>query len=671
MAMNNWVILCGGAQSTASFPANSQRINLQLRGPEQNVRLKIEDVRAGLWSNIPDLLTDLLEVASYVFTADQACPRGQLRDSDAGAHWRRGLHFVIPVRCPQRWQQPRIRRALQEALAFVSEDEYSFHFAQCQESLGRGQRYFHQSGELFEGRVEEVALFSGGLDGLAGAAEAALLHRRQTLLVHHRPNPKREKGVTGLVRRLSRLPGAVAPLYVPVRVNKAKGLTRETTQRTRSFLFSSLAAVVARLLRRDSITFYENGIVGLNLPFATQLVGARASRTTHPRFLKRMADFLSDLFEHPFLIHNPYRLQTKGEVIQRLAEAGAACLIADTISCSHPRKTTQTAPHCGVCLQCVVRRFGVLAAQQGQHDPAEGYETDLLTGARDDSRDRTLLAAFTETARELAGLSPAAFVGRFGEVARLPHALDQAPVETSEQTAALYRRHGAEVLKVVRQGLQDHAWSLANRSLPKTCLLRMLVAGPTPVPVVAPAPAQNLFRSEGAIWRVRFRGGPTQTLPDSRGMGYLRLLIQQQGKQVSTSALIATVSCRPETSAVHGSDKLADATALAAYRQRYEELEADIAEARANNDLGQLSRLQEERQSLGEELARIAMPNGDSKCSKNDREQQRRNVFMAINRALKKIRMYMPELADHFCTPTLRRGNSPSYHPHPPVEWEV
>jgi predicted HTH transcriptional regulator len=110
---------------------------------------------------------------------------------------------------------------------------------------------------------------------------------------------------------------------------------------------------------------------------------------------------------------------------------------------------------------------------------------------------------------------------------------------------------------------------------------------------------------------------------------------------------------------------------MAAYRHRYEELEADIAQARAKNDLGRLSRLQEERQMLGEEVARIALPNGDSKSSTNEREQLRRNVFMAIDRALKKIQQYLPELAEHLRPPTLIRGNSPSYRPHPPVEWEV
>ena len=46
-------------------------------------------------------------------------------------------------------------------------------------------------------------------------------------------------------------------------------------------------AVTARLFGLDRITFFENGIVSLNLPPLAQVVGARATRTTHPQVLGR------------------------------------------------------------------------------------------------------------------------------------------------------------------------------------------------------------------------------------------------------------------------------------------------------------------------------------------------------------------------------------------------
>ena len=42
----------------------------------------------------------------------------------------------------------------------------------------------------FAGEVEEVVMFSGGLDSLAGAVTEAVVGGRQVLLVHHRSNDK-------------------------------------------------------------------------------------------------------------------------------------------------------------------------------------------------------------------------------------------------------------------------------------------------------------------------------------------------------------------------------------------------------------------------------------------------------------------------------------------------
>ena len=35
----------------------------------------------------------------------------------------------------------------------------------------------------------------------------------------------------------------------------------------------------------DLLRFYENGVVSMNLPMSAQVVGTRATRTTHPRVL--------------------------------------------------------------------------------------------------------------------------------------------------------------------------------------------------------------------------------------------------------------------------------------------------------------------------------------------------------------------------------------------------
>ena len=60
----------------------------------------------------------------------------------------------------------------------------------------------------------------------------------------------------------------------------------EKTQRTRSFLFASLAFVLARMFGKERFTFFENGVISFNLPIAGDVLGARATRTTHPRVIR-------------------------------------------------------------------------------------------------------------------------------------------------------------------------------------------------------------------------------------------------------------------------------------------------------------------------------------------------------------------------------------------------
>ena len=67
----------------------------------------------------------------------------------------------------------------------------------------------------------------------------------------------------------------------------------EETQRTRSFLYTSIACAIATAYGQDSFTVFENGITSINFPRREDLSHARASRTTHPRTIKHLEDFFS------------------------------------------------------------------------------------------------------------------------------------------------------------------------------------------------------------------------------------------------------------------------------------------------------------------------------------------------------------------------------------------
>jgi 7-cyano-7-deazaguanine synthase in queuosine biosynthesis len=469
------VVLCDGAPA----PRRSQKaLRLAVSGPSANVSLQSEDVGRRMLASLPSILADLLDVATYVYAADRMVARGGVTAPRLGAGWRRELRFVVPVREPERWAAPEVQASLEHLLGFMSEDSMRFEFVAARDAPV-GSDYFD-----FGANIEEVALFSGGLDSLTGAVDSLSNNSARLLLVSHQSSTKIASRQKELARDLSaRFPGRV--VHVPVRIRMRGTEGSERTQRTRSFLFGALGAVVARIAGAPGFSLFENGIVSFNLPIASQIVGAAATRTTHPRVIQHLSDFLSALLGGDVRARNPYLWKTKGEVAARLRDLGHADLARHTVSCSAVHWMTRLQTHCGRCSQCLDRRFGALAASLGEDDPAEMYETDLLTGAREAALDKTMAEAFVRHALELGNMTERTFLARFGgELARVVSSVPGMRAnEVARAMLDLHQRHAASVRSVLAEGYRRHAPELADQSLPSSCMLR-LVAGPEGV--VAP-----------------------------------------------------------------------------------------------------------------------------------------------------------------------------------------
>ena len=100
------LILCGGAKLPANERAWKQAEKVALGGPRpkgSDLCLAIEDITRKMGENLPDLLTDLLEIAVYVYCADQAVRRGGKAEFDYGEKWRRHFRMEVPVRRPDFW----------------------------------------------------------------------------------------------------------------------------------------------------------------------------------------------------------------------------------------------------------------------------------------------------------------------------------------------------------------------------------------------------------------------------------------------------------------------------------------------------------------------------------------------------------------------------------------
>ena len=468
------LVLCGEAKRSG---ANST-LRLALSGRAQNITLKLDDITKKMVKNVPNVLVDLIEIATYVFCADQATTRGGAVQVGMGAGWRRSFRFVIPVRNPNHWNNRDVLEPLCATLSFLSDDEYVFEFETAANPAPFQEYLKFGDSDATAFNADEVVLFSGGLDSLSGAIEELTTNGKRIALVSHRSSSKIYDHQKHLVTELiARFPGKV--MHVPVLMTRQKKLpVHEYTQRSRSFLYAAIACVVARLLGKSSIRFFENGVVSINLPISEQVVGARATRTTHPSVLDHFRQFFSAAVGKPVDVDNPFIWKTKGDVIRSIVDRGCGALIKDTVSCTRVYDITKLHTHCGCCSQCLDRRFGVLAANADHHDPVDMYKVELLTGQRDEANDRTMAESYVRTALDLLQIGDLAFFGRFGgETARVLKCFSSlSPDEVGRRVLDLHQRHAQGIADVLQAAVAMHSAELVSKTLPPSSLLVMTVS---------------------------------------------------------------------------------------------------------------------------------------------------------------------------------------------------
>lgn len=468
------LILCGGTRAPAGADTSFEPIRLDLLGDAPNMELKVQDISSKLLKEIPAHLIDLLEIATYVYCADQAWTRGGDTLVGNGSKWRRKFHLHIPVREPDRWNSSGLKGHLQDVLGFLSDDDFQFTFSDLKRDRS-GERYFEFGQDAEKGFVpEDVVLFSGGLDSLAGAVKETIEDKRKIVLVTHRSNPKIVSRQKDLMTKLSTAaPGQV--FYVPVWVKKQKEIGKEYTQRSRSFLYASLGAVVAKLFGLNRIRFYENGPISINLPVTPHVLGGRATRTTHPQVLNGFSRLFSSVFESHFGVENPFIWKTKSEIVKKIIDCGQQDLIKHSVSCAHTWEMTRIHTHCGHCSQCIDRRFAILASGAAEYDPPEMYAADLLTGPRMDHDEVTMVEEYARTTMSVKQMDETQFFNKFGEATRVLRHLPGTTDQVAAKVIDLYKRHSGDVCAVIDSALKEHASDLREGTLPETCLVALSV----------------------------------------------------------------------------------------------------------------------------------------------------------------------------------------------------
>ncbi len=309
---------------------------------------------------------DLIRIALSVFAVDRMARRDWRRDSGGS----RVIRLGVNVTDPDFWRDGAVIQLLPEVMELVGSDTWHFEFYGCEPEFD----YLYTD----EGSAPRVCMYSGGLDSVAGLAR--ILHQDPSpiLAVTTGHQALQCRRVIEHTARLSARYGADLRPIIPraALVNPPEWKRQESTQRCRSFLFAAIAGAVACAEGSSEVMVLENGVGAVNVPLMPGMaVGARTTKSSHPRFLRLMSDILSGVAGRRIDYVLPHRGRTKAELVRALAEDGLSEVALSSVSCVH-YPVRAAAKQCGYCPACIGRRQAMLSG--GINEPNGTYQYDLF-----------------------------------------------------------------------------------------------------------------------------------------------------------------------------------------------------------------------------------------------------------------------------------------------------
>jgi 7-cyano-7-deazaguanine synthase in queuosine biosynthesis len=335
--------------------------------PEGNLRTGIEDFST-FFPNPTSLEQDILVVASAIYACDLAFKRGERENIT------RSIEVTIPVVNIQAFE--RLKPQLQVLLWILSHDAWTFTFKRNKGAPEQAEDWPQADGKTI--------LFSGGLDSFAGAVDLLddLGTSRVQLSSHVTANRQTRDSQNHLAGYLvEKYGGTLKRVVVRTGGHSVTDLPfppyneREETQRTRSFMFLSVAALAARRSGQSEIVMIaENGQMAIHLPLSAARMGAFSTHTAHPEFVHRVGEYFTELLDFPVRVTNPYLYSTKGEVVKKVVSKYRDA-VPLSVSCWMVSWMSPEHSHCGVCIPCLTRRISL--EFNGLY--LKEYKRDLLT----------------------------------------------------------------------------------------------------------------------------------------------------------------------------------------------------------------------------------------------------------------------------------------------------
>ncbi len=301
-------------------------------------------------------IADLVDLAVAVYEAD--------RWSQRHPEFPSVIRVRLPVRHIETFQRPEVREHLQQTLYRFTGDYWIFEFTTLsqQKRVAELQRPLWKSSN--EGIRAEVALWSGGLDAMAGLCNRITQNVADRYLLFGAGGNPSMRGIQQHVFHLlqNRLSAEIhlMQLHIYQRDTKSKGLHPDKRLRARGLVFMLLGCAYASLEGQRTLALYENGIGAINLPFRASEVGLDHAVSVHPLSLHAVNKLVSYVLNEHFVVHNPFVGWTKAQMCHVLREMNVVDIAWQTVSCDRPHR--KDVPQCGRCSSCLLRRESFLAS---------------------------------------------------------------------------------------------------------------------------------------------------------------------------------------------------------------------------------------------------------------------------------------------------------------------
>lgn len=299
---------------------------------------------------IPDEAFSLMLLSAIVYSIDRSVNRHKYSIDG----WTR--EFDVDIKLPASAEFQQCKNDIDRMLSFLTGDYWNCNFVE-----NVLVEYPKFKPNTYYDNITQVNLFSGGLDSLIGAID----------YVANNPNGKLylsshyDSYMTGPKTDQSRVRKELLKIYGKSIVYRegvciTPGLSKETSCRSRSFVFIALANIIATYAKCN-VVIPENGSVSLNFPLSRSRRAACSTRTTHPIFLSQFQTLLVKL-RLSTKVYNPYEFNTKGEMVMNCANRDFLIKTLPLSNSCGKRNMHQHmyddshATHCAHCMPCMYRK---------------------------------------------------------------------------------------------------------------------------------------------------------------------------------------------------------------------------------------------------------------------------------------------------------------------------